>query len=181
MSDYTNNPVMAAILSRRSTKDFQRGVQISDAELNTILDAGIWAPTARNAQQVRFFVIQNPEVISTIAKKFSDFSFDDGKIRDFCHGAPTFIMLTGKTDSRYLDVDAGIAAENMSLAAESLGLGSVIIGCVKALFESEEGRKYASTLGIPEDHSFAIGIALGQIATPSQPKPRVENRITFIK
>jgi nitroreductase len=181
MGDYISNPVMDVVLSRRSTKDYQRGVQISDAELSTILTAGIWAPTARNTQHIRFYVIQNPEVISTIAKNFSDFAFNDGKVRDFCHGAPTFIMLTGKTDSNYRDVDAGIAVENMSLAAESLGLGSVIIGCLKNYFESEDGRKYASTLGIPEDHTFSIGIAVGQIATPPQAKPRVENRITFIK
>jgi len=181
MGNYISNPVMGAILSRRSTRDFKRNTQITEAELNTVLEAGIWAPTARNTQQIRFYVIQNREVISTIAENFSRFAFEDGKIRDFSYGAPTFIMLTGKTDSRFLHVDAGIVVANMSLAAESLGLGSLIIGCLKGYFESEDGRNYASSLGIPEDHTFSIGIALGQIATPTPAKPREENRIAFIK
>lgn len=181
MGDYISNPVMDAIMSRRSIRDFKRDAQIEEAELSTVLEAGVWAPTARNTQHIRLYVIQNRKVISTIAENFSKFAFEDGRIRDFCYGAPTFVMLAGKTASRYLHVDAGIVVANMSLAAESLGLGSLIIGCLKDYFESEDGREYASSLGIPEDYTFSIGIALGKIATPTLAKPREENRITFIK
>jgi len=181
MGDYISNPVMEAILSRRSTRDFKSDAQITEAELNTVLEAGLWAPTGRNSQQILFHVIQTREIISKMAENFSSFAFDDGKVRDFCYGAPTFIMLSGKTDSKFLHVDAGIVVENMSLAAESLGLGSLIIGCLKSYLESEEGRKYAASLGVPADHTFSIGIALGYIATPTPAKPRLENRINFVK
>jgi len=181
MSDSKKNPVMEAILSRRSTRDFKRDVQLTEEELNTILEAAIWAPTARNTQHIHLIVIQKPEVIAKIAEGFSRHDFNDGKIRDFVYGAPTFIMLTGKKDWKYTHIDAGITVENMSLAAESLGLGSLIIGCCKDYFESEEGRRFALELGMPEDHVFSIGIALGHIATPTQPKPRLGNRITYVR
>jgi nitroreductase len=181
MSETIKNPVMDAILSRRSTRDFKRDVQLTETELNTILEAGIWAPTARNTQHIHFIVIQKPEVIAKIAERFSKNDFNDGKIRDFVYGAPTFIMLTGKKDWKYTHIDAGIVVENMSLAAQSLGLGSLIIGCVKDYFNTEDGRKYAVELGMPEDHVFSIGIALGHIATPTPPKPRVGDRITYIR
>jgi len=181
MSEIIKNPVMDAILSRRSTRDYKRDVQISDEQLNTILEAGIWAPTGRNTQHIRFYVIQKPEIISKIAENFSNFAFNDGKVRDFAFGAPTFIILTGEKDNKWLYIDAGIAVENMALAAESLGLGSLIIGCVKDYFESEEGRKFASELGVPDNHIFTIGLALGHINKPTPPRPRVENRVTIIK
>ena len=71
MSETIKNPVMDAILSRRSTRDFKRDVQLTETELNTILEAGIWDPTARNTQHIHFIVIQKPEVIAKIAEGFS--------------------------------------------------------------------------------------------------------------
>lgn len=179
MAEILRNQVVDAITERRSIRSY-KNTQISGSEIATILEAGIWAPTASNRQQICFYVIQDKNKISSISAGFSKFSFDDGKIHDFSYGAPTLIMLFGKTGGRFMEVDAGIAAENMSLAAHCLGLGSLIIGCIKDYIDSEEGRKYAVSLGIPEDQSFGIALALGYTNAPTPPRPRLEGRIKYI-
>lgn len=180
MADIIKNAVTDAMLTRRSIRSY-KPEQISDAELETVLSAGIWAPTARNEQSIKLYVVQSAEVISKIAEGFSTFAFDDGKIRDFAYGAPTLILLYGKTGGRYMETDAGIVVENMSLTAHSLGLGSLIIGCIKEYLQTDAGRAFSSSLGVPEDYSFSIALAVGKTAAPTPAKPRLDGRITYIR
>jgi Nitroreductase len=173
-----HNAVLDAILSRRSTRSFL-DKQITDAELNTILDAGIWSPTARNQQEIDFYVIQDRNKINLINEKFSS-SLNRENVQDVTFGAPTLVMLFGKKGSRFMRTDSGIAVQNMALAAESLGLGSLIIGCVKEFLDSIEGSELALSLGVPEGNSFCICIALGHIDNTTKALPRRENRVFFL-
>ncbi len=180
MSEIISNAVIESILSRRSIRSYT-DAQISDRELETILQAGIWAPTARNAQEINFYVIQNKDSIRELAERYSKYAFNDGKVRNFAYGAPTLILLYGKSGARFMEIDAGIAAENMTLAAHSLGLGSLIIGCIKEYLYSDDGREYATSIGISEDLSFGIALAIGHTNEPTPSKPRLEDRIKYIK
>lgn len=180
MADIIRNEVIDAVISRRSIRSYKEA-QISDRELETVLQAGIWAPTARNAQEINFYVIQNKEKINELAKGFAKSKFDDEEVRNFAYDAPTLILLYGKTGARFMETDAGIAAENMSLTAHSLGLGSLIIGIIKEFLYSDDGRKFAASLGIPEDYSFGIALALGYTDKPTPSRPRLEGRIEYIK
>jgi nitroreductase len=58
-------------------------------------------------------------------------------------------------------VDAGIAVENMALAAECLGLGSVIIGCIYDAMHGEAQEYFSKKLQFPEGYSFQIALAVG--------------------
>jgi nitroreductase len=53
------------LLNRRSTRVF-KDEQIKDEELETILEAGRFAPSAMNQQSWHFTVVQNKEVINTL-------------------------------------------------------------------------------------------------------------------
>ncbi|WP_347460467.1 nitroreductase family protein [Clostridium sp. DMHC 10] len=59
------NEIIKAILSRRSIRKF-KSEQISDDELNSILEAGKFAPSAMNQQSWHFTVIQNKEIIAKV-------------------------------------------------------------------------------------------------------------------
>lgn len=48
------------------------------------------------------------------------------------------IFLSAEDDFKWSRVDAGIAVQNMVLAAESLGLGTLILGCV---YDALHGEK----------------------------------------
>ena len=180
MAELIRNAVVDAVIERRSIRSYTEK-QISDSELETVLQAGLWAPSAKNAQEINFYVIQNQEIINKIANGYSKFTFNNEKARSFAYDAPTLILLYGKTDARYMAMDAGIAAENMSLVAHSLGLGSLIIGIIKEYMYSDEGRKFSASLKIPEDYSFGIAIALGHTDQPTPSRPRVDGRITYVK
>ena len=49
----------------------------------------------------------------------------------------------------------------MALAAESLGLGSLIIGCVYDALHGEKEKYFSEKLQIPEGYSFQIALAVG--------------------
>ena len=59
------NETMKMILGRRSVRAYKKE-QITDEELNTVLDAAKYAPTGGNAQPWHFSVIQKAEVLQQI-------------------------------------------------------------------------------------------------------------------
>ena len=63
------NQTIEDLKSRRSIRKF-KDEQISDEELNIILEAGTYAPTGAGRQSPKIVVIQNPETI----KEFSDWN-----------------------------------------------------------------------------------------------------------
>jgi nitroreductase len=56
-----SNAVLQCILKRRAIRKY-KSEQISDEELNTILEAGTYAPSAGNRQSVFLLVSQNQEI-----------------------------------------------------------------------------------------------------------------------
>ncbi len=65
------NQVLETIKNRRSVRKFKKE-QLKDSEIEAILEAAIYAPTALNEQPWHFTVIQNKELldeINTVSKK----------------------------------------------------------------------------------------------------------------
>ena len=58
-------------------------------------------------------------------------------------------------------VDSGIAVQNMAIAAESMGLGNLIIGCVYDALHGEKKAYFDKALAIPKGYSFQIALAVG--------------------
>ena len=59
--------------------------------------------------------------------------------------------------------------ENIALAAEGLGLGSVIIGIIKGAMSGEKTEYFAKALKFPENYEFEIAIAIGHKAVEKEP------------
>ena len=51
--------------------------------------------------------------------------------------------------------------QNMAIAAESMGLGNLIIGCVYDALHGEKKSYFDKALAIPEGYSFQIALAVG--------------------
>ena len=58
-----------AIMNRRSIRKY-KPEQLTEEQLGIVLDAFNWAPTARNAQEVRAIVLQDAEMLKAFAADF---------------------------------------------------------------------------------------------------------------
>ena len=109
------------ILSRKSVREFS-DKEISEQDLKTILTAGMSGPSAVNMRPFEFIVTQKPEVLEKISEANGPYS---GPLKN----AKLGILVCGDTDKGYLGkegywaIDCAIAAQNLILAANALGIG----------------------------------------------------------
>ena len=158
--------VLKAIERRGSTRSYT-AEKLTPAELDALITAGLQAPTATNRQELHFTVLPgDAPILFDIQEAMG------GRARptmNFWYDAPTVIVISGERDFRWTAVDAGIAVENIALAAESLGLGSVILGCLKAAMDGDATGNFAKTLHFPEGYTFQIAVAVGHKAADKEP------------
>jgi len=183
------NEILNAIKNRRSIRSYETE-QIDQKDLDLILEAGIYAPTAHNDQPWHFTVIQNREKIQYINDKSKELMSKSNvewiknmginpKV-NIIYNAPTLIIVSGRKDAVAPLVDCSAAIENMLIAAESLNIGSVWLGLVRFFFELKDE---VEKLGIPENYKPYYGLALGYKADTKNltaPKRNL-NVINYIK
>ncbi|MDF2500225.1 MAG: nitroreductase [Anaerosporomusa subterranea] len=183
------NDILKAIKSRRSVRSFS-DKQITDNELQAVLEAAQYAPTA-GSQPWQFIAIQKEELINELSNASKEvvknheveFIRKMANNKDFhaFYNAPTVILVCGD-ESLWTPADCAAATQNILLAAESLGLAACWINFGLFVFSSESGSKYNKLLGIPEGYSPLYSVALGyrRGAVPAA-APRKKNVVTCIK
>jgi hypothetical protein len=121
-ADSRSNAVVDSILRSGTTRSFT-DQPVDSAVLEQIVQCGIRAPSAQNAQPWHFSVVTNKEVLEKL--KGSSTQGSRGG-RDPFFGSSTIIVISGKKDWQWSQFDCALACENMSLAAQSFGLGTHI-------------------------------------------------------
>ncbi len=194
------NAVMENILTRRTIRRF-RSEQITEEELQTVLEAGMYAPSAGGRQGVLFVVSQDRETNeklgrikknNTNVKMSTDSVYiskeqpsiaDDPTIVSAFYDAPTVITLFVPKDFLYGPYDASAAAENMLLAAHSIGLGGCYIGSAWDSFRDAFGQETLIKWNIRTDYYAVIHVLLGYPKEEQAPKGKVrkEGRIILVK
>jgi nitroreductase len=152
--------VRDAVLSRRSIRRYQDR-PVDPDKLGRVLDAGRYAPTAKNLQKVRTVVVTDPglrQQISEVAGAQRHVA-EAPVLLVLCGGDPDFIMSCGYPA---FVVDGVIAGTQMTLQATEEGLGT----CWIARFQEPKVR---ALLGIPDDWRVVQILTLGYAA--SQPRP----------
>lgn len=191
------NEVISAIMQRRSIRKYQPQ-QITDAELDEILLAGLAAPSAGSRQGVLIGVCQDAvtnEALGKINKggfkgRASDATHyisqdqpsiaDDPSIASAFYGAPTVLTLFGASNFLYAEADCCVAAQNIMLAASSLGIGSCMVMRAQNTFNSDIGRRLKKSWSVGDDYEAKVHIILGYPQGTAQAKPHKENRIRRI-
>lgn len=163
------NEVLKAIEMRSSTRGYT-DQKLTKEELDILLHAGLQAPTAANRQEVHITVVDgdNPILAEIEEAKNLDKGIEPPK-QNFYFGAPTVLFLSADSSFSWGKVDAGIAVENIALAAEGLGLGNLIIGCVKGALSGEKKEYFANALKFPAGYDFEIAIAVGYKSVTKTP------------
>lgn len=106
---------LEAIKARRSVRRYQPDKKIDKDKIEKILDAGRWAPSARDTQPWQFVVVED----KTRLKEFADIT-DYGK---FIKDASACIAVYCE-DGKYFLEDGSAAVENILLAATAENLGT---------------------------------------------------------
>jgi nitroreductase len=182
------NQVINNIVSRRSVRKFKKE-QINNEILATVLNCGIHAPSAMNRQPWAVRVVQNNEILNKINQDFIDWAkgkeLQGSAARasetgfSVFHHCPTLIVIAADIENHYSKGDCGALAQNISLAAESLNIGTCVIGNVAAVINRSEHLR--EVLQIPDTYEVVFGIAIGYKNEEPASKPRDENKIIFVR
>lgn len=170
------NEVLSAIHARRSTRAFT-SQQVSREDLETILEAGLWAPTGMGKQLWHFSAIRNADKCLELARAVAE-ADNRGPAYNF-YGAPCHIIVSYKRDEIHAFPDGSAAIQTMLLAAHSLGLATCWINQLRPLTDDPTIRPLLTRYGVPEDYIVIGSIALGYAAKETAPVPRKENLITI--
>ena len=155
--------------------------------LSAILRAGLEASSARNHQPWHFSVVQDKALIQEIHDEAALVKGKDGSPRfadpDFqiFYHAPTVVFIFGEKEFGWTEVDCGIAVENMALAAEGTGIGSVILGLPKPAFKGQKADELRKRLACPDGYDFVIALALGYAPDTKEVHGIREEKISRIR
>ncbi|MCL0058568.1 nitroreductase family protein [Dehalococcoidia bacterium] len=164
--------LMQAVKNRRSVRKL-RSEPVSNDLLDTVLEAGRWAPSWANTQCWKFVVVQDPLMRGKVAETISP----GNPGTDALKNAPVIIAICGELERAgykkgvsmtdkgdWYMFDTALAAQNMMLAAYSLGLGTVAIG-------SFDASKAADLLELPSNARVVLLLPLGYPAEePTAPR-----------
>ena len=151
------NEVMKNLLTRRSVRAFQPK-QVKNEDLEQILQAGLYAPSAMNRQTWQFTVVQGEngrrKLTEAMQKALNNPNYN-------FYQPPTLILVSNERTNSNAFADTGCAMENMFLAAHSLGLATVWINQLKDTCDMPEVRQVLDEFGVPASHIVCAAIALG--------------------
>ena len=170
-------PALDVIMTRTSIRNFT-GDPVSREQLETILKAGMAAPTAMNGQPWRFVVVTDKEKIASV--------FGNGPRSRMFNTAGAVIVVCGESTAMrrpfgqpdapateqpniFWYEDCSAAAENILLAAHALGLGAVWTAGYPGM---ERVAPIAAALGIPEKVIPLCVIPVGVPAEKPAPKDK---------
>ncbi|MCM1183626.1 MAG: nitroreductase [Roseburia sp.] len=163
------NNVIETIQKRSSTRGYT-AQPLTDEELNTLIHAGLQAPTAANRQEIHLTVLKGDHpVLQELEEEKNRLREITAPEHNFYYEAPCVIVLSADKDYKWSALDAGIAVENMALAAEALGLGNLIIGCIYDALRGEKKDYFSNILKFPENYEYEIAIAFGHKAVTKEP------------
>ena len=183
--------VMEAILHRRAIRRYDPR-QIEESDLQQILEAGLYAPSAGGRQGVIFAVCQDREVnekLGKIKRANSKWSMasgnnyiskeqpsvaDDPKLTNAFYDAPTVITMFAPKNFLFSAEDCA------TLAADALGVGSCYIGQGWTAFADPYGQEILKKWNIRPDYYAVMQLLLGYPREGDRhpaPKPRKEGRI----
>jgi nitroreductase len=162
------NAVIESILDHRSVRGYLPD-KLSPGTLETLIAAGQSAPTSSNLQTWTAIAVEGAERKA----RLSVLAGDQAHIRE-CPSFLVFIADLSRLDriaqarsevtegNRYLEmflmaaIDAALAAQNIVVAAESMGLGTVYIGAMR-----NRPEEVAAELALPPDSFAVFGLCVG--------------------
>lgn len=178
--------VTDGIKTRRSVRDYKEE-QIPQELIKEVVEIARFAPSWKNTQIARYYVVQDAALKKHIADEcMMGFTFNTNTL----HKAVAIVVLayvekrcgyerdgsfTTSKEDRWEMFDAGIAAQTFCLAAHEKGLGT----CIMGIFDESA---VAEAIRLPEGQKVGAVIALGYPAeeTSAPVRKETEQLVTFL-
>jgi len=191
------NNLLSLIKYRRSIRKYTEQ-QVSTADLQYILDAGLYAPNAGGGQRSMLVAVHNSEEVERLGKlnvacmrrdnligghvsAEQPSIIDDPTIKSGFYGAPTVVVVFAQKDFLYGIPDAFCAAENMVLAATERSISSCIIARAEETFYNDYGLAKMCAWGVPENYAPRCFVLLGYVKGDyPKEKPRKPGRCVIV-
>jgi nitroreductase len=179
------NDVFRNIYTRRAVRDY-RPDDVPDDILRELIKAGTYAPSAVNRQPWRFVVIKDRDMICRLSARAKKMLLENAekatdphvkqllnamRMPEFniFHNAPVLVLIFAAPDAYSPEYDCALAAENMMLAARSLGIGSCWIGFGMPLGSD---REVLDELKVPANHKLIAPLIFGYPVKDLQAAPK---------
>ncbi len=201
VNDTISTETLKTIFERRAVRKYLPDT-IDDEILEKILNAGRMAPSAMNEQPWKFYIVTHKDTIVSFSKAISKITskmmlkamgkhpvatiktllhFAPGAVHTqsedpIFHGAPVVIFIAAPKDNEWAGLDIGMCAQNMMLAAKSLGLDSCPIGFAKYI----EQTPVFHQLEVPAGEQVLLAVILGYGDEKPEPGLRIKNNAIFI-
>lgn len=169
--------VLRCLLTRRSVRAYEPR-QITEDELEAVLQAGLYAPCGMGSQKVYFAAVQDKAVRDRLSAMNRAILGSDS---DPYYGAPTIVVVLAAPERYTWVEDGSCALTAMMEAAHAVGLGSCWIHRARQMFDSPEGKELLRQWGLPETLQGVGSLALGYPAQePPAPPARKPGRVVKV-
>lgn len=182
------NETMDAIIARRSIRAYKPEAIAPDM-LEALKTAALAAPTAMDRQEQRFAFVTDRDVLEDIESIILKSMYENGDTEfverinsrggKVMYDAPLVVFICAPK-AKFAAVNAGIAVENIAIAAKSMGLDSVILGMPAVAFEGNYANQIKQKLGFAPEYEFMIAISVGAPAMDKAPHEWDMNHIINI-
>lgn len=177
------NTTVETILARRSIRKYKEQ-PVEREKLQQIATCGINAPSGMNQQPWEVRIVNDAayiDGITEIFKKANPKQAEAPGFKNMFRNAPAVIFIASPKDGSG-QFDCGLLAENMMLAAQSLGLGTCCLGGPVGFMKSnEEATPYVEKLALSDDYQLLYAIAVGYPDEAPEAKPRNAEKVKFIE
>lgn len=156
------NDVMKALVTRRSVRKYKQD-KVPREVLDQIMEAGMYAPSAKNRQPWLILCVTNEALIDRMARLNAEVMGVNKDESDPFYGAPAVLVVLAKKDVPTRVYDGSLMMGNLMNAAHAMGLGSCWINRAYEVFESDAGKEILKELGVTEEYEGVGNCVLGYI------------------
>ena len=177
-----DNQVVKTIMERRSIRKYKPQAVERD-KMDLILKCGINAPNGQNKQSWEVRIVDNPELLNAMKEAMAKGhpNLSPEMVRGCFRGAPTMVFIARDLAYDFSAYDCGLLAENMVLAAWSMGIGSICLGSpVRFLTDNAECQPLLEKLGFSEGYELSLCVGFGYPDESPAAKPRDWDKVKYI-
>jgi nitroreductase len=181
------NPVIENIMTRRSIRSYKEQA-VPRELLDKVTECGIYAANAMNAQQWEVRIVDSKEWIDKTTQAYKESvkgtpgekATADPSFKNMFRNAPAVIFI-GHKPGMFTQVDCGLMAGNMMLAAKSLGLGTVCMASPVMFFKQPAGEPYLKSLNFSDGYEPLLCIGIGYADEEPTARPRNKEVIKYVE